>query len=116
MQLLCAVARGVCVGAGSLCTGLQQRAPRPAPQVQYRMHPELSLFPNHRFYGGRLSDGVEPHQRTPPAGLRWPPGPQGALPLLFINVNGDEVGGRLEQVSLLSVSSLAWIPVTVRAS
>lgn len=24
--------------------------------VQYRMHPEISVFPNHYFYGGRLTD------------------------------------------------------------
>ncbi len=33
-------------------------------QVQYRMHPEISRWPNSYFYGGRLSDG--PQERSLP--------------------------------------------------
>ena len=32
-------------------------------RVQYRMHPSISLFPNERFYEGKLEDGVEAAQR-----------------------------------------------------
>ncbi|KAI8466872.1 MAG: AAA domain-containing protein [Monoraphidium minutum] len=33
-------------------------------EVQYRMHPSVSLFPNKQFYGGRLVDGEGVEART----------------------------------------------------
>lgn len=41
--------------------------------VQRRMHPSISAFPNAHFYGGKLSDGVNTMQRGPcPGELNWP--------------------------------------------
>eukprot|EP00983_Pelagomonas_calceolata_P058421 1145482-Pelagomonas_calceolata.AAC.2 len=58
-----------------------------ASQVQYRMHPALSAFPNTRFYAGRLVDGVQPHQCPAPKGLRLPvPG----VPMVMLDVQGQE--------------------------
>eukprot|EP00775_Hariotina_reticulata_P011966 gene11966-12109_t len=52
-------------------------------QVQYRMHPCLSAFPNQAFYGGRLIDGVSAAARPAPAAFPWP---QQDLPVLFVDV------------------------------
>jgi regulator of nonsense transcripts 1 len=52
-------------------------------QVQYRMHPMLSAFPNAAFYGGRLTDGVTAGQRLSPQPFPWP---QPDAPLLFVDV------------------------------
>jgi superfamily I DNA and/or RNA helicase len=63
-----------------------------AVQVQYRMHPGLAAFPNARFYGGQLADGVAERDRRPPPGLPWP----AAAPFIFVDVsNGQEVSGWL---------------------
>jgi len=43
-------------------------------ETQYRMHPEISLFPSRRFYGGRLVDDAR--MKTKPDGLpgsHWKP-------------------------------------------
>ncbi|CAD7923492.1 unnamed protein product [Amoebophrya sp. A120] len=34
-------------------------------ETQYRMHPEISAFPNLQYYGGRLQDGTQPDQEAP---------------------------------------------------
>jgi superfamily I DNA and/or RNA helicase len=34
--------------------------------TQYRMHPEISVFPNTAFYGGQLKDGTSPDELLPP--------------------------------------------------
>jgi hypothetical protein len=54
----------------TLCLGWTDAPPSlvGAAQVQYRMHPSLSLFPNSEFYSGRLLDGVTADQRPRPAG------------------------------------------------
>ncbi|KAG1677719.1 hypothetical protein FOA52_001031 [Chlamydomonas sp. UWO 241] len=60
-------------------------------QVQYRMHPSLSEFPNTEFYSGRLVDGVSPSARPRPrtSPTLWPS--HGAS-LVFIDVeDGKEV-------------------------
>jgi hypothetical protein len=54
-----------------------------AAQVQYRMHPCLSAFPNAAFYSGRLTDGVAAGQRPSAQPFPWP---QPGLPLLFVDV------------------------------
>ena len=56
-------------------------------QVQYRMHPSLSAFPNQRFYSGRLADGVVAEQRIRPHGFPWP---SAAHPVAFVHVKGHE--------------------------
>lgn len=52
-------------------------------QVQYRMHPCLSAFPNDTFYGGRLVDGVTAEQRPAPAHFPWP---SQQMPIVFVDV------------------------------
>jgi len=39
-------------------------------RTQYRMHPDISSFPNHRFYGGKLMDGVVSKDRKMPWGFK----------------------------------------------
>ncbi|MED5452801.1 MAG: AAA domain-containing protein [Candidatus Thermoplasmatota archaeon] len=57
-------------------------------RVQYRMHPSISLFPNERFYAGRLEDGVESAQRPAPGGMLWPDWDH---PMAFLPVQEGEV-------------------------
>jgi superfamily I DNA and/or RNA helicase len=57
-------------------------------QVQYRMHPALSAFPNRQFYKSQLIDGVQPHQRSPPKGLHLP---VPDVPMAMIDGEGTEV-------------------------
>jgi regulator of nonsense transcripts 1 len=51
---------------------------------QYRMHPAISDFPNRCFYEGQLSNGVDAGDRLSPS-LGFP------TPLLFLDVDGNEV-------------------------
>jgi len=70
---------------------MQQGVPSALLQVQYRMHPALSAFPNTRFYAGRLVDGVQPHQCPAPKGLRLPvPG----VPMVMLDVQGQETSSQ----------------------
>jgi hypothetical protein len=39
-----------------LCGVLSAQRPSSLLSLQYRMHPEISLFPSQHFYGGRLLD------------------------------------------------------------
>ena len=55
--------------------------------TQYRMHPAISLFPNERFYKGKLIDGVEASERPNPAGLLWN---DWEVPIVFLPVEGGE--------------------------
>jgi len=55
--------------------------------TQYRMHPAISLFPNDRFYKGKLIDGVEASERPNPAGLLWN---DWEVPIVFLPVEGGE--------------------------
>ena len=57
--------------------------------IQYRMHPAISMFPTDLFYAGKLSDGVTPHDRPPPRGFEWP---RKDFPVAFIPVQGRETG------------------------
>ena len=54
--------------------------------VQYRMHPALSVFSNHKFYEGRLEDGIGEANR-PLIKFCYP---NTKVPLLFWNVKGRE--------------------------
>ena len=56
--------------------------------TQYRMHPAISLFPNSRFYDGRLQDGVADSQRVPPASCFVWPVPH--WPIAYVDVQGNE--------------------------
>ncbi|KRZ53978.1 Regulator of nonsense transcripts 1 [Trichinella nativa] len=50
-------------------------------QIQYRMHPLLSLLPNNLFYEGTLQNGVTEQERILEAGdFRWP---NPAVPMFF---------------------------------
>ena len=40
--------------------------------IQYRMHPAISLFPSTTFYGSKLRNGVSSADRKSPAGFDWP--------------------------------------------
>ena len=57
-------------------------------QVQYRMHPSLSLFPSNTFYDGYLQNGVTDEERFDPrlASL-WP---QPHVPTFFYSSIGTE--------------------------
>ncbi|KAG8347668.1 putative nonsense mRNA reducing factor 1 [Trypanosoma vivax] len=55
--------------------------------VQYRMHPCLSLFISHHFYEGTLQNGVTEGQRD---ALQVFPWPDGTRPFFFYNSTGPE--------------------------
>merc|ERR1719471_1997708 len=55
-------------------------------QVQYRMHPLISRWPNQQFYQGRLRDGVSKENRIPPRCMNWPE----AGPVIFCPCYGTE--------------------------
>ena len=40
--------------------------------IQYRMHPSISLFPSHMFYEGELQNGVSAGERTSSMEFPWP--------------------------------------------
>jgi regulator of nonsense transcripts 1 len=54
---------------------------------QFRMHPEISAFPNKHFYQGRLHDGVSQKERC---GAPMTCFPIQNIPLLFVDCSGDE--------------------------
>jgi hypothetical protein len=54
---------------------------------QFRMHPEISAFPNKQFYDNKIQDGVTAEQRMGPR-LTCFPNPK--IPILFIHSSGDE--------------------------
>ena len=57
-------------------------------QVQYRMHPCLSLFPSTTFYEGSLQNGVTTAQRIHPS-VQFPwPDPEN--PMIFLATTGHE--------------------------
>ncbi len=57
-------------------------------QIQYRMHPELSIFSSETFYEGGLQNGVNASQRkNETLDFPWP---NPARPLLFWHVVGKE--------------------------
>lgn len=56
-------------------------------QVQYRMHPDLSIFPSNTFYEGALQNGVTASDRKLNADFNWPSKDN---PLFFWHVRGQE--------------------------
>ncbi|CAD8211161.1 unnamed protein product [Paramecium octaurelia] len=72
----------------SLFERLVQLGIRPVRlQVQYRMHPELTVFPSNTFYEGTLQNGVTISDRTHSGNFPWP---NKQKPMIFINVQGQE--------------------------
>ena len=74
-------------------------------RTQYRMHPAISCFPNERFYGGLLEDGVAAEDRATPAGLLWPDWEQ---PIAFLPLEGGEVTAP-DGASKENPAEAAWI-------
>ncbi|KAF5225373.1 regulator of nonsense transcripts 1 [Trypanosoma cruzi] len=55
--------------------------------VQYRMHPALSLFPSDQFYEGTLQNGLTEEQRDASRVFPWP---DPTRPIFFYNTTGSE--------------------------
>lgn len=87
----------------SLFVRMQQNHPKSVHllDMQYRMHPEISLFPSKEFYEGQLRDGQDM------AGLRQQPWHKSALlgPYRFFDVQGVQERGRKGQ-SLVNTREL----------
>ena len=61
-------------------------------QVQYRMHPCLSIFPSNTFYEGTLQNGVTEEERAHDPGCVDFPWPQPATPMMFwVNSGTEEI-------------------------
>jgi len=84
---------------------LEAGAPSAMLQVQYRMHPSLSAFPNTQFYNGLLADGVKPHDRPAPRGFNLPSPHHN---LMFVDVDGKEVASMRGSQSNEKVSRCLW--------
>ena len=56
-------------------------------QVQYRMHPELTIFPSNTFYEGTLQNGVTVSDRLYEGEFPWP---NKEKPMFFFNLYGVE--------------------------
>ena len=56
-------------------------------EVQYRMHPSLSLFPSNTFYEGSLQNGVSGNERRLLMEFPWP---QPDKPMFFYVSHGQE--------------------------
>lgn len=56
-------------------------------QIQYRMHPELSVFSSNTFYDGGLQNGISAKDREATNSFNWP-NPE--RPILFWHVRGYE--------------------------
>ncbi|KAM3503525.1 hypothetical protein MY11210_008680 [Beauveria gryllotalpidicola] len=87
----------------SLFVRMQQNHPKSVHllDMQYRMHPEISMFPSKEFYEGQLHDGQDM------AGLRQQPWHRSALlgPYRFFDVQGVQERGRRGQ-SLVNTQEL----------
>lgn len=79
----------------SLFVRMQQNHPKSVHllDMQYRMHPEISMFPSKEFYEGQLQNGPDMQQ------LRQQPWHQSALlgPYRFFDVEGVQEKGRKGQ-------------------
>ena len=59
--------------------------------VQYRMHPTISTFPNQQYYEGLISNHDSVNHRPPIEGIVWPRYPDGRRSALqLIHVRGEE--------------------------
>ncbi|POR34180.1 Helicase SEN1 [Tolypocladium paradoxum] len=87
----------------SLFVRMQQNHPKSVHllDMQYRMHPEISMFPSREFYEGQLQDGQDMLQ------LRQKPWHQSALlgAYRFFDVEGVQEKGRKGQ-SLVNIKEL----------
>lgn len=87
----------------SLFVRMQQNHPQSVHllDMQYRMHPEISLFPSREFYEGQLADGQNMHE------LRQQPWHKSALlgPYRFFDVQGVQERGHKGQ-SLVNTKEL----------
>ncbi|KHN98760.1 uncharacterized protein MAM_03222 [Metarhizium album ARSEF 1941] len=87
----------------SLFVRMQQNHPKSVHllDMQYRMHPKISMFPSKEFYEGQLQDGQDMLQ------LRQQPWHQSALlgPYRFFDVEGVQEKGRKGQ-SLVNTREL----------
>ncbi|RSL38894.1 hypothetical protein CEP53_014487 [Fusarium sp. AF-6] len=87
----------------SLFVRMQQNHPKSVHllDMQYRMHPEISMFPSREFYEGQLADGQNMHE------LRQQPWHQSALlgPYRFFDVQGVQERGHRGQ-SLVNTKEL----------
>ncbi|KAM0561006.1 hypothetical protein ACHAPJ_003506 [Fusarium lateritium] len=87
----------------SLFVRMQQNHPKSVHLLgmQYRMHPEISLFPSREFYEGQLADGQNMHE------LRQQPWHRSALlgPYRFFDVQGVQSRGHRGQ-SLVNTKEL----------
>ncbi|KAI8722332.1 hypothetical protein NCS52_00376700 [Fusarium sp. LHS14.1] len=87
----------------SLFVRMQQNHPKSVHllDMQYRMHPEISMFPSREFYEGQLADGQNMHE------LRQQPWHKSALlgPYRFFDVQGVQERGHRGQ-SLVNTKEL----------
>ncbi|KAF4465127.1 hypothetical protein FALBO_8041 [Fusarium albosuccineum] len=87
----------------SLFVRMQQNHPKSVHllDMQYRMHPEISMFPSREFYEGQLQDGQNMHE------LRVQPWHKSALlgPYRFFDVQGVQERGHRGQ-SLVNTREL----------
>ncbi|KAF4433115.1 hypothetical protein F53441_13785 [Fusarium austroafricanum] len=87
----------------SLFVRMQQNHPQSVHllDMQYRMHPEISMFPSREFYEGQLADGQNMHE------LRQQPWHASALlgPYRFFDVQGVQERGHRGQ-SLVNTKEL----------
>lgn len=72
-------------------------------QVQYRMHPELTLFPSNTFYEGTLQNGVTASDRVYEGEFPWP---NKEKPMFFFNLYG------VEEISASGTSYLNRVEAT----
>lgn len=87
------VAAGACFGRSLFERLSLMGHPKHLLNVQYRMHPSISLFPNSRFYSSKISDG--PNVKAKSYNKKFLPGPMFGS-YSFININD----GREEKDSI----------------
>ncbi|MBD35865.1 MAG: hypothetical protein CL512_03775 [Actinobacteria bacterium] len=73
--------------------------------TQYRMHPEISFFPNEAFYEGRLVDGISKDQRPNPVGFLWN---DWEIPMAFLPVKGGEMSSP-DGSSKENIAEAGWV-------
>jgi senataxin len=94
-------------------------APHRLLDTQYRMHPQISCFPNRQFYAGRLNDSEHVRTAVRPdfgcddgSAANCVPGCFGS-PFLFLDVKGLEQGGSRRGVSC-SISNPAEATLVIK--